>query len=157
MIEHIKGNLLEVKNTILGHQVNCMGVMGGGVALQVKEKYPTVFLEYASFCEIYKDDTSQLLGKTQFIETEDGHIIANMFSQDDYGRNGCFTDYESVEACMKAVAKRAEKIKASVAFPYLYGCYRGGGDWTVVYGIIEKYFKDSEVLCTIVEYDGGRR
>ena len=33
------------------------------------------------------------------------------------------------------------------------GCHRGGGDWNVVYKMIEEVFKNNEVL--ICEYNGG--
>ncbi len=35
----INGNLLEVKKGIIAHQCNCKGVMGAGIALQIKKKW----------------------------------------------------------------------------------------------------------------------
>ena len=45
--------------------------------------------------------------------------------------------------------------KAIIAIPYLMGCHRGGGDWNVVYAMIEKIFKDSKNDVLICEYNGG--
>ncbi|WP_411668007.1 hypothetical protein [Bacillus subtilis] len=39
MIKIIQGDLLEAKENIIAHQVNCKGVMGSGIALQIKKKY----------------------------------------------------------------------------------------------------------------------
>lgn len=46
MIKIIDGDLFETDAKFIVHQVNCMGRMGSGVALQVKEKYPHVYEEY---------------------------------------------------------------------------------------------------------------
>ena len=35
---YVKGNLLESPVQIIAHQVNCLGIMGGGIALQIKNK-----------------------------------------------------------------------------------------------------------------------
>ena len=41
----------------------------------------------------------------------------------------------------------------SIAFPYLIGCKRGGGDWNKIYGMIEEILGDCDV--TIYEHDLG--
>lgn len=84
MIKTIEGNLLNATEDIIGHQVNCRGVMGSGVALQIKQKWPTSFGGYIELCGI--KGREKLLGLSQFIETPDGKVIANLFGQDDYGR-----------------------------------------------------------------------
>ena len=48
---YVKGNLLESPVHIIAHQVNCLGIMGGGIALQIKNKWPKVFEEYKEFIE----------------------------------------------------------------------------------------------------------
>ena len=37
-IKHITGNVLDSDAPIIAHQVNCMGVMGAGVAKCIREK-----------------------------------------------------------------------------------------------------------------------
>lgn len=37
-IIHKDGNLLDAKTDVIAHQVNCQGVMGAGIALQIKNK-----------------------------------------------------------------------------------------------------------------------
>ena len=36
---------------IICHQVNCQGVMGSGIAKQVREKYPNVYNSYKKACD----------------------------------------------------------------------------------------------------------
>lgn len=40
-----KGNLLQDEAEVLINTVNCVGVMGKGIALQFKQAYPEVFTE----------------------------------------------------------------------------------------------------------------
>lgn len=50
MIEIIKeGDLFEVQGNI-GHGVNCSGVMGKGIALEFKRRYPEMFKSYRDLC-----------------------------------------------------------------------------------------------------------
>lgn len=51
MIEYRKGNLLEADAEALINTVNCVGVMGKGIALQFKKAYPDNFREYEKACK----------------------------------------------------------------------------------------------------------
>src|SRR6266481_3946712 len=51
MIEIVRGDLLEAKVEALVNAVNVMGVMGAGIALQFREKYPEMFKAYARTCK----------------------------------------------------------------------------------------------------------
>ena len=54
MINIVKGNILNATEDIICQQVNCKGVMGAGLAKQIKEKYPEVFESYSEFYKINK-------------------------------------------------------------------------------------------------------
>ena len=43
-INIVDGDLLSAKETYIAHQVNCYGKMGRGVAAQIMDKYPDVYL-----------------------------------------------------------------------------------------------------------------
>ena len=49
MIKIFDGDILNASEYILAHQVNCMGIMGSGIAKQIKDKYPEVFEQYRKF------------------------------------------------------------------------------------------------------------
>ena len=55
MIKEVKGNLLKAKEFIIGHQVNCKGVMGAGVAKQIKQQLlpKEEFAKYHILCKQY--------------------------------------------------------------------------------------------------------
>ena len=46
MIESVTGNLLRADADALVNAVNCVGVMGKGIALQFKQAFPEMFASY---------------------------------------------------------------------------------------------------------------
>lgn len=149
MIKILKGDLLQVKKGIIGHQVNCMGVMGSGVAVQVKKKYPIAFDEYRALVEEYdigEDIRQSLLGSTQIVPINDELYIANMFGQFNYGSDGKkYTKEEKLFECFKHLRQFSEESGLPVYLPYLVGCYRGGADWNVVENYLNIAFDGHEV------------
>lgn len=145
MIKIIDGNLFDSKAQIICHQCNCQGVMGSGVAAEVKRRYPHVY-------KAYRKDYEQgklRLGYVNFANATTYQTIANMCGQDKYGYDGSqYTRYEELQKCLNRVEEYAFNeyiVKPTIAFPYLMSCYRGGGDWNIVYKMIEETFKDYNV------------
>jgi O-acetyl-ADP-ribose deacetylase (regulator of RNase III) len=131
MVTYHDGDLLESGCQLICHQVNEYGVMGAGIALQIKEKFPTNFVNYTIECAIYK---KKLYGNVFFYKDKQ-QLIANCFSQIEWQ-----TDYELVKkVCVKLLQYcRENKIK-TIGIPFKYGCGLAGGDWNIV----EKIFKDT--------------
>ena len=61
MVNYVKGNLLDSDCDYICHQVNCQGVMGSGIARQIRERWPRVYDGYKNFCKYVGSDS--LLGK----------------------------------------------------------------------------------------------
>lgn len=150
MIKYIKCDIFKSGANIILHQVNCQGVMGSGIAKQVKEKYPLVFEAYKVLCDI-KEDKAELLGTAQIVRVGENMYVVNLFAQERYGYRGCFTDYNALRECLEDVNDYFDN--EVIAIPYLMGCCRGGGDWNIVRKMIEETFTKNDVL--ICEYDGG--
>jgi O-acetyl-ADP-ribose deacetylase (regulator of RNase III) len=151
MINHVKGDIFKSNADIIIHQVNCQGVMGSGVAKQVKDLYPNVYVHYREYC---KDFTPEEMLGTVFMVPIDNktRFVANFFSQNNFGYDGnCYTNYEAFEKCLRHMRKYYSNL--SMAIPYLIGCCRGGGSWEIIYKMIEDILGDCEV--TIYEYDLG--
>lgn len=51
MIEYKHGDLLACDTEAIVNTVNCVGVMGRGIALQFKKLYPDNFKHYAKACK----------------------------------------------------------------------------------------------------------
>ena len=139
VIKIIEGNILEAPEDIICQQVNCQGVMGSGLALQIIKKYPEVYTQYRSFCKIYWDN---LLGAICFVKTKN-KIIACLFGQDDYGRSKkVYTIYHALEYALESTKIYAENNNLSVAIPYGIGCGLANGDWEIVKEMIDRVFSN---------------
>lgn len=156
MIHNISGDaLIACKGGILCHQTNYFGVMGAGIAATIKTKLLS-HDNYMSYVHVCKRLGHKILGMVQFLDTPDGTIVANCFSQGDKnntypnGRISPYTDYRAVRRCMETVKCRAEAFEKSVYIPYKYGCGIAGGDWDKVSYVINDVFEDSTVDVYIV-------
>lgn len=124
-------DILTADENIIVHQVNNLGVMGAGLALQIRKKYPKVFEAYRK--------TAQELGKVQLVKIGENKYICNMFSQNGISRHKRTTNYEAMEECIATIVEYAKENEYSIAIPYKIGCGLAGGDWNKVKDIIEKY------------------
>lgn len=137
MIKEIKGNLLDAKEGLIGHQVNCCGVMGAGVARQIREQLleKEQFQKYKELCDSYG---SALLGNIQILTAKSGLCVVNLFGENKPTGKGRDTDYQALHKSLKLMAEFALSENLSIALPGYLGCGLAGGDWDVVYDIIQK-------------------
>ena len=152
MIKFFNGDLLKSECDIICHQVNEYGVMGAGIAKQIKEKYPKAFADYT------KAITGENLPLIALSKQPDGIVVANMFTQ----RNGK-TDLEllhnaAVLLSMQIIDLFITKVKINeitgiffdrpfrVGIPYKYGCGIAKGDWENVLKIWEDVFRELEYI-----------
>ena len=73
-MRYVKGNILDSDADAILHQVNCQGVMGAGLAKQIRGRYPNVYEKYKNACVNDKRECktlgvshSMLLGKIQVV------------------------------------------------------------------------------------------
>ncbi len=144
MIRIVDGDLLNATAEYICHQVNCMGVMGSGVAKQIRTKWPCVYQSYHNAVEKYSKEhgREELLGKIQFVKVTDKTKVVNMFGQFSYGRDGAVhTDIEALKKCFYTLKNRV-KPGETIAMPYRIGCGLGGGDWGAVVDVLVNIFSD---------------
>ena len=146
MITEIKGDLLKQDFNFIAHQVNCQKVMGSGLALQIKNKYPIVFDRYKTF----PINGENPLGQSQFIKVEENKYVVNMFAQYFYGVDKRQTNYEAFYSCLEQIKNTINK-KDTIGFPKFIGCDRGGGNWNIIYTMIKEVLWEYNVF--IVEYN----
>jgi O-acetyl-ADP-ribose deacetylase (regulator of RNase III) len=141
--KHIVGNLLDAKTDVIGHQTNCFGVMGGGVAKQIKTKWLNVFKPYYDLCVSNRET---ILGTCQVIAINDHQYIANLFGQ--YGHDASVrqTNYEAIYTALEGlfIWMHSNK-KSSVAFPYKLSSGLAGAEWSIIESMIKFIFKDFDV------------
>lgn len=61
MIRYVVGNMLSADTQALVNTVNTVGVMGKGIALQFKERYPQNYAKYLAACKSGELTTGRLL------------------------------------------------------------------------------------------------
>ena len=133
MIEFKMGDIFESDAEALVNTVNCVGIMGRGIALQFKNKYPENFRAYQQACkqEIVKP------GKMFVFETEQLVLpkwIINFPTKRHWRGKSRIEDIES--GLIDLVNVIQEKNIHSIAIPPL-GAGLGGLDWEQVRSYIE--------------------
>jgi O-acetyl-ADP-ribose deacetylase (regulator of RNase III) len=154
MVKEVYGDLLKQPDVdIIAHQTNCAGVMGAGIALQIKSQLlPSVeYRKYVEKCKMYGSD---LLGQTQLLEAPDGRIVANCFGENIPTGKGKDTDYDALMHSIAKVRNFARMNSMTVGVPGLMGCGIAGGDWKIVRDMLYKLFgSKDEPQLTICYYD----
>ena len=136
IITYVIGDLLESPYRLILHGCNAQGVMGSGIAKQIRKKYPQAFEEYYA---AYEKDMLWL-GDVIFADCED-KIIANGITQQYYGRGGkCFVSYEAINNVMEDTYDYALKHGLEYVAMPLIGAGLGGGSWKKISSIIEDRF-----------------
>ena len=155
MIKFFNGDLLKSGCDIICHQVNEYGVMGAGIAKQIKEKYPKAFDDYTKAIKEAKGKGKNL---PMFVLSKqpDSVVVANMFTQ----RNG-ETNLEILRNAvvflgMQIIDLFVTKLKFNemtgiffdrpfrVGIPYKYGCGIAKGDWESILKVWKVVFGEME-------------
>ncbi len=151
MITYKTGNLLSENTEAIVNTVNCVGVMGRGIALQFKKRFPDNFKAYESACK--REEV--VPGKMFIFET--GTLINPKFlinfPTKRHWRGA--SRMEDIESGLKDLVKiiKEREIK-SIALPPL-GCGLGGLDWNEVRVRIEAALSELTDVDVIVFEPNG--
>ena len=156
-IKYKDGDALLGPEQYFAHGCNAQGVMGSGIAKQVRELYPLAFGVYR---QVYLGQ-NQTLFLGQVIEVTAGDkTIFNCITQDMYGREPDvqYVDYDAVRTCMEYINNSIPigdphdgSPYQDVAMPQI-GSGLGNGDWKIIEEIIE--FTCSNFQPIIYVYNG---
>lgn len=157
MIQYITKDVTTVTRGIICSQVNCQGVMGSGVALAIRNRWPEVFDEYYGMFEQYKKYPWQQLGQAQIVECFPENVyVTNLFGQYDFGISGQrYTEYGSLLSAFEDLNTwlyQNDLRTEDIYIPYKLGCDRGGGDWNIVSQMIKDIFNTDErtiYICSL--------
>ena len=134
MIRYIEGDIFKSPAQVIVNTVNTVGVMGKGIALEFKKRYPDMFQAYRDICDRRKLKTGSLM-----LYYEPDHWVL-LFPTKENWKNPSRMEY--IEAGLAKFCRTyAEKGITSVAFPKL-GCGNGELNWSEVQPVMEKYLKD---------------
>jgi O-acetyl-ADP-ribose deacetylase (regulator of RNase III) len=146
MVKYKTGDILAQDAEALVNTVNCVGIMGRGVALQFKNAFPENFKAYAAACKrgevqpgrVFVFDTGRL--------TNPRHII-NFPTKRHWREKSRMEDIDAGLAALVEVI-RSRHIR-SIAIPPL-GCGLGGLDWSAVRPRIEAAMRELGTLDVVV-------
>lgn len=145
-MEFTQGNLLEADVEAVVNTVNTVGIMGKGIALMFKERFPENFKAYQKACMNHQVRTGELF-VTRSPELEGPKWIVN-FPTKEHWRSP--TKMEWVESGLVELRKLIIKEKInSIALPPL-GCGNGGLSWHDVRPKIEDALADLQKVKIIV-------
>lgn len=139
------GDILSVKQGIIVHGCNAQGVMGSGIAAEIRAVYPGAYLEYIKYFQSAPRDCldKAALGEVITYDVPDTQLtIANAITQLTYGKDGRrYVSYAAIQASFDRVIQLATQGGAlrSVHYPMI-GAGLGGGDWAIISDIIDTCF-----------------
>ena len=157
----------------IAHSCNTRNIMGGGIAKQIKSRYPQA---YEADTEAYNTEYDQdgqyvhWLGKyskaeieSKFLPNNKGRIY-NLYTQASLGTGQRQVLYEDFWQALKRVEQDLYKINVNkneydgssapvLGLPYGISCGLAGGNWGIIKAMIEDIFLDSPIKCYIVEFD----
>jgi O-acetyl-ADP-ribose deacetylase (regulator of RNase III) len=120
MIRYMTGNIFDTSCCGIVNPVNCVGVMGAGLALQFKNFYPRMFSEYKQFCK----NNQVVVGRLNLHYLNAGQQVIINFPTKVHWRNPSKMEY-LVAGLQTFVASYKDLGVDSVAFPLL-GVGNGG-------------------------------
>jgi O-acetyl-ADP-ribose deacetylase (regulator of RNase III) len=126
-IHYIQKDITTVEQGIILHGCNDQGVMGSGVALFLRQKYPEIFPSYSSLCSDTDPDVP-LLGTIDVVNVARNLYVVNGITQHLYGKDGRFALPSAIDVVFKHTFILSNYLKQDIYMP-LIGCGRGGLNW----------------------------
>lgn len=147
MITHVVGDLFEVPDLdAVAHGVNCAGVMGAGIALEFRRRWPAMFDAYKAECR-----AGNLRLGDVFSWPVDGRWIYNLATQ---LRPGPGASIWAIESALRNMLFRAQNVGVRrVGMPRI-GCGLGGLAWRDVRCVIEAVAAASPIDLVVVSLPG---
>lgn len=124
-IKVLIGDIFESEAEVLVNTVNCVGVMGKGIALQFKKRFPDMMKDYKSRCD------------AGLVKLGEPYLYQNMFGQSilNFPTKNHWREVSRSHNVIKGLEHFIENYHSwninSIAFPPL-GCGNGGLEWETV-------------------------
>lgn len=146
-IKQINGNIFNSKCQTIVNTVNCVGVMGKGIALVHKLRYPKMYEEYKQHCKNKLIKTGSLW---LYSKQENAPWILSFPTKFHWKYP---SKLEWIEQGLQKFVDTYEKRGiTSIAFPLL-GTHNGGLDTNEVRKLMVEYLKKCNIDIEIYDYD----
>lgn len=148
MIEYVSGDFFEYDADIRINTVNCVGVMGAGVALEFKNRYPEMFKAYVKVCKENRIEPGRPYVWEE-IDLFSRCTIINLPTKIHWKNP---SEYEYIEKDLLWLKDylMAKSEDCVVTLPAL-GCGHGGLDWGIVKKQIVYYLGELRAKILVFE------
>src|SRR5438034_6813010 len=147
-INYQKGDIFNSKAHVIVNTVNCEGVMGKGLALAFKERYPAMFAVYQQECKAGK----LRIGRPTLYKVSTPWILN--FPTKDHWRPPSKLEY--LEKGLEYLVANYQKTGIqSIAFPKL-GAQNGKLSWDDVGPLMAKYLSQLDIDVYVYIAEGDR-
>lgn len=146
----IEGDITDVSEGLIVHSCNNTGVMGAGVALAIKKKWPIVYDHYKSNLDThgkYGDVVFSVASSSKWTRYEENEskthkdiVVANVMGQD---LSGVGTRHWALLKGLETVAEFNKSRKLQVYIPEFIGSALGGGCRELIQHMISVFLPDA--------------
>jgi len=146
-IEIISGNIFDTEMQTITITVNCVGVMGKGIALEMKKRCKPAYENYQNLCE----NKDMQMGEPVIYDDEevlkDKNILFFPTKFDWRNKSELF----QIKKGLEYFAKNYDEMGVeSIAFPAL-GCSNGGLNWSDVKPVMYEFLEGLDIEIKIYE------
>ena len=143
-VRFVHGDLFLSSAQTITNPINCRGVMGGGLALEFRQRFPDMFQDYVQRCR--RGDVRT--GKPYVWRSPAGQQVLNFPTKDDW-RDPSRLEY--IEQGLRYLVDHCSEMETtSLALPAL-GCGLGGLEWRVVRPVMERELSRLSISVEIFE------
>lgn len=154
MVEVKKDNIFTSEHQTLVNTVNCVGVMGAGIALEFKLRHPAMFDKYVEHCNNRLIDIGRLWIYKPPANSKDQRWVLNFPTKLDWKHP---SKLEYLQAGLKKfIGTYQNKEIKSIAFPVL-GSTSGGLDEEESLSVMLEYLDQCTIPVEIYRYDPTAR
>jgi len=146
-LEFINGNIFNSKAQTIVNTINCVGVMGKGIALVFKLRYPLMFDIYKRYC----DEKHIGIGKLWLYNQQLNTPWVLNFPTKYHWKYPSKMEYIE-KGLIKFSETYKEKCITSIAFPLL-GTHNGGLEREEVKLLMIKYLSKCDIPIEVYDYD----
>jgi hypothetical protein len=144
MLKQIEGDLLAQPRGLLAHQVNLAGVMGHGLARQIRDKWPQVYAAYHAH--------DHKLGQCFLVEVQPELYVANLYGQLGLGIHGRKTHYGYLAQALQSLHFCGRGADLPIFIPWhMSSDLAGGGDPEGTWAVVEELIMVLVPEATIVK------
>lgn len=137
----------------IAHGCNCACTMGSGIAARIRETWPRVYSADLTTLEMPKEEKIGTFTKARVNNNVGGKLLVyNLYTQQRFG-SGLQVNYAAIRCSFLNMMLDLSEIPCNIGIP-LIGAGRGGGDWNIIYRIIDSVVSSFPHTVTIIQYDG---